>query len=66
MADGEIKYCPRCNAPFSCKVEDIHECQCNNISLSEAEREHIAGAYVDCLCLQCLLAIKEGLKSGAD
>jgi len=52
--------------PFVCKVENIHECQCSSISLSESEQEYISGTYTGCLCLQCLLAMKDEQKNKGD
>jgi hypothetical protein len=40
-------------------VGNILQCQCNGISLSDAEKQFIAANYADCLCRNCLLAIKK-------
>lgn len=58
MACHETKNCPRCKAPFECKVGSISLCQCNGIELSEEERAYINTHYEDCLCRNCLLQIK--------
>ncbi|MCK7556422.1 cysteine-rich CWC family protein [Chitinophaga sedimenti] len=58
MACHETKYCQRCQAPFECKVGNILQCQCNGIELTADMREHIANAYTECLCRQCLLEIQ--------
>ncbi|UYQ94357.1 cysteine-rich CWC family protein [Chitinophaga horti] len=59
MPCHETKYCQRCNAPFECKVGNILQCQCNGIELNAEMREHIAGAYTECLCRKCLLDIQQ-------
>jgi len=58
MACHESKNCPRCNAPFECKPGNVQECQCAGIEFSEAEKEYIGNTYEDCLCRNCLLAIR--------
>lgn len=66
MSQHETKSCGRCNTPFECKAGNITECQCSSISLTPEESQFIAGKYADCLCRDCLLAIKmEFLNSGA-
>jgi hypothetical protein len=54
---AEPKYCPRCQAPFECKVGNISQCQCNGIRLTAEDKDYIASNYTDCLCRACLLAI---------
>jgi hypothetical protein len=58
MANHENKYCPRCNAPFECKVGSIIQCQCHGFTFSDAEKDYIRATYADCLCRQCLAAMK--------
>jgi hypothetical protein len=62
MACHETTYCPRCQAAFECKVGTIQECQCNGIPFNEAEKAHIAAHYQECLCRNCLLAMKREVK----
>ena len=62
MACHETKYCPRCNAPFECKVGNILLCQCDGVQFSEAEKVYIGSRYQDCLCRSCLLVLKEEVK----
>ena len=59
MPGHENKICERCNSAFECKAGNIAQCQCNAIQLSPEERVYIASKYVDCLCANCLLSIKE-------
>jgi hypothetical protein len=59
MCQHETKYCGRCARPFECKVGNILQCQCSGVNLTEEERRYIAGHFGDCLCRDCLLAIKK-------
>lgn len=59
----EAKLCERCGQHFECKPENISECQCYGIELSEVAREAIAERYKDCLCRTCLLDICKGITS---
>lgn len=52
------KQCGRCGAEFVCNPGAITECQCSAIVLTTAERSSIASNYDDCLCIQCLRALK--------
>jgi hypothetical protein len=54
----EIKTCLRCNNIFECKVGDVANCECGKIVLSIEERAFIEDRYSDCLCLSCLLQLK--------
>ncbi|WP_083891491.1 cysteine-rich CWC family protein [Fibrella aestuarina] len=54
------KTCPRCQQPFACRPEAIHDCDCAKLTLTSAERDRIRahteqtlGGYV-CLCNRCL------------
>lgn len=58
MCEHEQKHCPRCNAPFECKVGSILLCQCTTVTLSQDERDFIAAQYADCLCAACLKDMK--------
>lgn len=58
MPTHEIKTCPRCQQPFECKLGDISHCQCSGIQLSHEERSFIEQRYHDCLCRNCLEALK--------
>lgn len=58
MIKHEIKYCPRCNTPFECKVGSILLCQCSTVSLHPEERDYIQEKFDDCLCANCLKELK--------
>jgi hypothetical protein len=59
MSQAETKHCPRCQAPFECRVDNISQCQCSGIQLTAEDKAFIAANYTDCLCRNCLLAIAE-------
>ncbi len=65
MCSHEIKYCPRCNQPFECKVGNILLCQCNNIRLTEHEQSYLEKKYNDCLCIVCLEQVRQELRDQA-
>lgn len=58
MCLHESKFCPRCNAAFECKVGSITLCQCAPVRLTEEERAFLGEQYHDCLCADCMLAMK--------
>jgi len=54
MCQHEIKQCPRCKNDFECKTNNVLQCQCAGIPLSEKQLSNIADEYGDCLCAACL------------
>lgn len=58
MCKHEEKTCPRCNTLFECKVGDIPHCQCYVVKLSDGERDFINKRFTDCLCADCMRAMK--------
>ncbi|RYD90064.1 MAG: hypothetical protein EOP54_24565 [Sphingobacteriales bacterium] len=58
MCKHEMKYCPRCQAPFECKVGSINLCQCSGIRLTPEETEFMNANYTDCLCAACIKQVK--------
>ena len=58
MCDHEKKICPRCKNGFECKVGNITQCQCYGINFATDQKAFIEGKYNDCLCRNCLLALK--------
>ncbi|MBI3234554.1 MAG: cysteine-rich CWC family protein [Bacteroidetes bacterium] len=58
MCEHEKKVCQRCKAHFECKVGSIQLCQCSTIVLSEEERNFIQHQFDDCLCIDCIKALK--------
>ncbi|WP_091207365.1 cysteine-rich CWC family protein [Mucilaginibacter gossypiicola] len=65
MANHENKHCPRCNAPFECKVGSILLCQCQGINFTDQERDYIRLTYPDCLCRNCLMVMKHEISTKA-
>lgn len=59
----EAKRCERCSQHFECKPENISQCQCYGIELSDVVRQAIADQYTDCLCRNCLLEIGKEIMS---
>ena len=62
MCQHETKSCGRCHQTFECKVGNITQCQCNGIRFNEEEKTYITTNYIDCLCRECLLAIKNEIR----
>jgi len=56
---GTEKICVRCAGTFHCQPENITECQCFDLDLNEETRDFISQQYTDCLCSNCLYAIKK-------
>ena len=64
MNKHEEKQCPRCKAAFECKPGNITQCQCYGMIFSEEEKRNIEEQYSDCLCKNCLIALKNELAEG--
>ncbi|MBL0145246.1 MAG: cysteine-rich CWC family protein [Chitinophagaceae bacterium] len=56
MHNPQNKICMRCGKTFECNANNIKLCQCNSISLTEAERTYLQNKYANCLCIDCLKA----------
>lgn len=54
MCLHEKKNCPRCNALFDCKPDNIVQCQCCPVQLTDEQRAYIEQRYSGCLCRACL------------
>jgi hypothetical protein len=57
MLKHEEKICEKCGVAFECKVDDIANCQCSQIKLSDAAKLFLTENFSDCLCLNCLKEI---------
>jgi len=55
------KACPRCGISFTCRPDNITECQCASAKLDDYARAWLKERYQECLCIGCLLEIKERL-----
>lgn len=53
------KTCKRCRNFFECKVENIADCLCTTVTISEKVNQSISKQYTDCLCLQCIIELQE-------
>ena len=54
MQKPKEKICEKCGVAFECKVNDISNCQCSQIKLSDDEKLFLEKNSTDCLCLNCL------------
>lgn len=58
MPTREQNHCPRCDALFECKAGSILQCQCQTVYLAAEHLEYINRHYTDCLCGDCLAAVR--------
>ena len=54
----ELKSCPRCNGGFECKVGDIANCQCTQVTLTLEEIGFMEEMYEECLCMNCIYELR--------
>ncbi|MFM2049001.1 MAG: hypothetical protein RI955_1549 [Bacteroidota bacterium] len=54
MQNYEEKRCPICASVFVCKVADVANCQCSEVTLSTQTLAYLKASSYDCLCKQCL------------
>ena len=66
MAKHEVKSCPRCEKPFECKVNNITQCQCYGLQISEATQEYLQQTQYDCLCAKCLQELDNIVKTASE
>ncbi|WP_420149120.1 cysteine-rich CWC family protein [Spirosoma sp.] len=50
--------CPRCQRRFECRVGSINLCQCQAVTLTEAQRQYVNSLYQGCLCANCLRELR--------
>jgi hypothetical protein len=48
------KICRNCNNTFECNMENITECHCYSVKISEENKQLIVSKFDDCLCNNCL------------
>ena len=53
------KVCPRCGATFDCMHNDILSCHCATVRLDALQCTYLMENYSDCLCHDCLKAVKD-------
>jgi len=54
MQTGESRTCPACNAVFTCNRNDVVNCHCYSVHLSEQQRKQLRSLSSDCVCDLCL------------
>lgn len=59
---SEIKNCPNCGNEFVCNVNDISNCQCNQITISTATQQYLLTKNWDCICVHCLRKIDDSIR----
>jgi len=64
MPKHEIKTCPHCQKTFECKSGDIVNCQCETEILTQQHRDYISRQYDDCLCANCMRAMRSEFNVG--
>lgn len=52
------KTCNRCGETFECREDSIVNCHCATIELDELMTDYIRNCYYNCLCKNCLEAVK--------
>lgn len=52
-----IKKCERCNHEFSCRSDNILECHCIHVPISEKAQRFLKENFNDCLCNKCLTEV---------
>lgn len=57
MSSFESKECGNCSGQFECKPENIAECECSEVKLSEEAKKKLAEDFKDCVCSGCLRSI---------
>ncbi len=58
-AIDQIKKCERCNQEFTCRHDNISECHCMHISISQRALKYLKENYNDCLCNKCTKEIAQ-------
>ncbi|WNO11762.1 cysteine-rich CWC family protein [Teredinibacter sp. KSP-S5-2] len=61
MPHHETVQCPRCKSQFECKVGSILICHCNEVKLSDGQKQYVAERWESCLCHGCLLDIQTNI-----
>ena len=62
-APGE-KSCSRCGQQFTCRMDDITQCQCSVVKLTAEARAFMAASFSDCLCKNCLVEMNAAAVAG--
>lgn len=59
MLKHEVIDCERCANKIECKVNAIRNCQCSTIQLNLNELQYVSEHYGGCLCVDCLIQLKD-------
>ncbi|TDS60151.1 cysteine-rich CWC family protein [Myroides indicus] len=51
--------CTHCKKSLECKVDNISECECSNVPVSNDTRLFLSQTYHKCLCSACLSKIEK-------
>ncbi|MCW3805451.1 cysteine-rich CWC family protein [Plebeiibacterium marinum] len=49
-----IKKCERCNSEFICRSDNVFECHCVHVPISQRAQEYLNKNFKNCLCNKCL------------
>lgn len=63
VGNSQEKFCKRCQAKFECRSDQIEECHCKKIKLTDETLKVISKLYDDCLCGKCLFEIQEEIQT---
>lgn len=62
MKKSIAKLCSRCKNEIECRMNNIQDCLCSQVSISEECREYLKKTKYDCLCNSCLNILNEMVK----
>lgn len=51
--------CKRCGNEFTCKPNDISQCDCMKVRISPEEQDFISSKALKCVCNSCLKELKQ-------
>lgn len=63
---SKSKVCTHCKAPIDCNTEDINNCACTEVSISNATRMFLGGSFHKCLCNNCLTKFNDMVEFAKD
>lgn len=55
------KKCPKCKELFVCNHNNIRNCHCAEVKLSEKQKAWIKDNFSNCLCNKCLREISNNI-----
>ncbi|TLX75345.1 cysteine-rich CWC family protein [Labilibacter sediminis] len=58
-----IKKCAKCNAEFKCRHDEILECHCVQVPISDKAQRYLTQNFKDCLCNKCLWEVAKKFAS---